>query len=232
MQKTHNSLIKGIKDYFRKCGIKKAVIGVSGGIDSALSARLVSDAIGYKNITALLLPEKAGTTNVIDSINLCKKLCVKYKLIEINNTIDHFKKSVSWAQNKASLVNLKSRIRAVILYNYANSHDALVIGTSNKTELELGYYTKYGDGACDIEVIGSLYKTQVIALAKHLDLPKEIINKTPSADLYPGQSDEKEIGETYANIDKMLTAKIKMSKKIKALIDKNKHKGDIPIIKK
>jgi len=229
MKEIYNKLTKGIKKYFKKANIKKAVIGLSGGIDSALSLKLVADAIGKNNITALIMPEKGLTKlqDVKDSINLCKSLKVNHKIIEINKILKNFKK-----QKQTAWINLKPRIRMLILYNYANLNNALVIGTSNKTELRLGYFTKYGDGACDIEVIGDLYKTEVIALARYLKLPESIITKTPSAGLFKGQTDEKEIGLKYKDIDAMLKGKKKLNKKIKDLIQKNKHKTEkIPIIK-
>ena len=234
MKRTYDRLIKGIRDYFRRNNIKKAVIGLSGGIDSALSLKLVADAIGNKNITALIMPEKGLTKleNVKDAVNLCKELKVSYKIVPINNFLNEFKKIKEWKQNKNALINTKARIRAVLLYNYANTHNAIVIGTSNKTEIALGYFTKYGDGAVDIEVIGDLYKTEVWELAKYLKLPKNIINKTPSAELYHGHTDEEEIGEKYQDIDLMLKGKKKKSNKIIGLIKKNKHKTEkIPVIK-
>jgi len=231
MKRTYKKLTKGIKSYFKKTRIKKAVIGLSGGIDSALALKLVSDAIGNKNITALLLPE-AGLTkkqNVEDSINLCKLLKVNYKIIKINEFLKPFKKL---KQNKLAAMNNRSRIRAVILYNYANTNNTLVIGTSNKTELILGYFTKYGDGAVDVEVLGSLYKTDVYKLAKYLNLPENFITKAPSAELKQGHTDEGEIGYDYNTIDLMLKGKKPMSKKIKDRIKKNKHKTTtIPTIK-
>jgi len=163
--------------------------------------------------------------NVDDAAELCKLLRVKYQIIEINPILEKFK-NLTIKQNKQSWINLKPRIRAVILYNYSNANDALVIGTSNKTEMSLGYFTKYGDGACDIEVIGELYKTEVWQLSKYLKLPDSIINKTPSAELYHGHTDEGEIGEEYKNIDKMLQGKMKKSKRIIDLIQKNKHKTE------
>ncbi|MEA2037222.1 MAG: NAD+ synthase [Nanoarchaeota archaeon] len=232
MEKTYNKLVKGIKNYFKKSGFKKAVIGLSGGIDSALSLRLVSDAIGNKNITAILMPEKGLTklVNVEDSINLCKSLKVSYKIIEINKILNNFKK-IKIKQNKDSWTNTKARIRAAILYNFANANKALVVGTSNKIEIILGYFTKYGDGAVDLEVIGSLYKTEVFKLSEYLNLPKEIINKTPSAELFKGHTDESEIGASYDTIDKILRANkfnSEIGKKLKRRIDANKHKSSMP----
>jgi NAD+ synthase len=234
MEKEYKRLIKGIKHYFNKNKIKKAVIGLSGGIDSALALKLVSDAIGKDNITAILMPEKgiSSKASVDDAIKLCKILNIKYKIIPINNILNNFK-SIGIKQNKDSWINLKPRIRAVILYNFANANKCLVIGTSNKTEMILGYFTKYGDGACDVEVIGDLYKTEVWELSKHLDLPDQIINKKPSAELFRGHSDEKEIGYKYSEIDDMLKGKKKKTEKIKKLVLRNKHKTQaVQVIKK
>lgn len=231
MEAAYNCIIKGIRQYFKKAGMREAVVGLSGGIDSALALRLVADAIGSDNVMALLMPEKGLTRieDVKDAANLCRSLKIKYKIIEINLLLDIFKKT---KQNKNSWINLKPRIRMVILYNYANLNNALVVGTSNKTELKLGYFTKHGDGACDLEVIGDLYKTEVRALARYLNLPSEIIDKVPSAGLFNGQTDEKEIGASYEDIDNMLMGKRKISKRLKRLINKNKHKTErIPIIK-
>ncbi len=235
MKSVYSNIVKGVKQYFKKAGIKKAVIGLSGGIDSALALRLTADAIGNKNITALLMPEKGLTKkqNVDDAMELCELLKIDCKIIPINAFLREFRKIEVWKQNQIATINTKSRVRALLLYNYANTHNALVIGTSNKTELALGYFTKYGDGACDIEVIGDLYKTEVWELAKYLKIPKQIIHKVPSAELFHGHTDETEIGESYENIDNMLKGKKKISNKIKKLIKENKHKTEqIHTIKK
>jgi len=236
MEQKANKLVKGIKNYFEKNKIKNAVIGVSGGLDSAVSAYLTVKAIGNKNVTALLLPEKGVTMkkDVDDALDLCKRLGINYKIIEINRFIELLN-SLPWQKNKIADINLRPRIRAVILYNYANANNALVIGTSNKTELTLGYFTKYGDGACDLEVIGSLYKTEVTELARYLKLPEKIINKIPSAGLYTGQCDEKELGACYAEIDKILRSKnfsSRLGKNLLERIKKNKHKSELPFVVK
>jgi len=233
MEKTYKKLIKGTKDYFEKNKIKKAVIGLRGGIDSSLSAKLVADAVGKENIHGLIMPVKglSNEENIKDTIEFCRFLDISFSLVYINGFIKEFE-NLEWKQNKIAKMNTASRIRAVILYNYANTHNALVIGTSNKTELMLGYFTKYGDGACDIEVIGDLFKTEVIELAKFLKIPEKIINKVPTAELYHGQSDEKEIGESYEEIDEMLKGNKEKSIKIKELIGKNEHKGKMPYVLK
>jgi len=240
MEKIYKNLIKGINQYFKKAKIRKAVIGLSGGIDSALSLKLVADAIGSSNVSALIMPEKGLTkkANVDDAVKLCRLLNIEFKIIPLNDFLKNFEK-LPWKANKIAAINTKSRIRANILYNYANANNALVIGTSNKSELMLGYFTKYGDGAVDIEVIGNLYKTEVFELAKYLKLPSEFINKVPSAELFHGHTDEKELGASYNNIDKILKIvskgkkpKGKLAESIMKRIKDNEHKKKTaPIIK-
>ena len=205
LKQIHNKLVSGVMDYFKKNRVKKAVIGLSGGIDSSLSARLVADAIGKENIHGLIMPLKglSSEENIQDAIKFCTLNGIDYSLVFINDFVKEFKK-LNWKQNKVAEMNTASRARAVILYNYANTHDALVIGTSNKTEIMLGYFTKYGDGAVDIEVIGDLFKTEEKELAKFLNIPKKIINKVPTAELYHGQTDEGELGVGYDELDRIL----------------------------
>lgn len=229
MEKIYNKLIKGIKQYFEGAKFKKAVFGLSGGLDSSVVAKLLVDALGIKNVYALIMPEKGVTLeeNIKDAVNLCKKLRIKSYLIEINNFIKDFDK-LKWNRNKTAKMNIKARIRANILYDFANSNNCLVAGTSNKSELILGYGTKYGDLACDVRVIGDLYKTDVKKLAYYLDLPTRIISKEPSAELFKGQTDKSELGADYFSIDKILRNPllriIKTNKDILKRIENNKHK--------
>ncbi|MBW2975981.1 NAD+ synthase [Candidatus Woesearchaeota archaeon] len=249
MGKTYRSLIGGIKDYFKKNNFKKAVIGLSGGIDSALSAKLAADAIGKENIKALIMPVRglSSEESIQDAVEFCTITGIGYQLIFINDFIGKFEK-VGWAQNDTAKMNTASRIRAVILYNYANSNNALVIGTSNKTEILMGYFTKYGDGAADAEVIGDLYKTEVKKLSEFLGLPKKIICKTPTAELYPGQTDEKELGISYDELDKILKLYFEEKNSVEGITKKgferkavegvikriklNEHKRRMPLILK
>ncbi len=205
MHNTYTKIIAGIHKYFKNSGFEKAVIGVSGGIDSALALKLTVDAIGAENITALLMPEKGVSSeeNVLHAKKLCEFLGVKSHSITINKFLLDFL-AFPWQSNDLAQINTKARLRMLILYNYSNTHNALVIGTSNKTELVLGYGTKYGDLAADIEVLGDLLKEEVYKLAEHIGLPKEFLEKAPSAELYSGQSDEEELGMSYKEVDPII----------------------------
>ena len=230
MEKIYRKLVAGIREYFRKAGFKKAVIGLSGGLDSAVTCFLAVKALGNKNVTALLMPEKgiSSKLGVKDAVNLAKSLKIKYHIVSINGFAKNYKK-LPWKDSHVSETNSKARVRATILYHYANTHNALVVGTSNKTELEIGFFTKHGDGATDLEPIGDLYKTDEYKLAKYLKLPDEFLTKAPSAELYKGHTDEEEIGASYLQIDAVLKGKLKKGKiadKIRKRIAVNKHKTE------
>jgi NAD+ synthase len=205
MHNIYTKIIAGIHKYFKEHGFEKAVIGVSGGIDSALSLKLTVDALGPDNITAILMPEKGVSLdeNFLHSKTLCEFLKVEYFNIQINKFLTDFL-SLPWKPNELAQINTKARIRMIILYNFANTRNALVIGASNKTELALGYGTKYGDLGADIEVIGDLFKEEVCKLADHVGLPDEFLTKIPSAELYSGQTDEEELGIKYKELDTIL----------------------------
>jgi len=244
MEKIYEQIIKGIKKYYTTNDLNKAVIGLSGGVDSALTLKLTADAIGPKNVTAVSMPEP-GITNPENTRHakvLAEALGVTFHQQSINSFLIGFAQ-LPWKQNSTALQNNKARIRAVILYNYANTHNALVIGTSNKSELLLGYGTKYGDLACDIMPLGDLFKHQVVELANHVGLPPEIVQKEPSAELYDGQTDAADLGATYGEIDPILK---RLSQGLEKLIGKgmkptlihnifnrvknNRHKSSMPPI--
>ena len=220
MENRYSNIVKEIRAYFKENRFKKAVIGLSGGIDSSLAAKLVADAIGNNNLAGLIMPDKGVTslTSVQHAMKIANMLKIRYELVGINSYLKPYKK-LPWRENKTAIINTKSRARANILYNYANTHNALVVGTSNKSELMLGYFTKYGDGAVDIEVLGDLWKTEVFEMARLLRLPEEIIAKEPSAELFHGHTDEKELGAKYDTIDKILK-KIKSGRRPKTALGK------------
>lgn len=239
-EEIHKKITERIREYFRENNIQKAVIGLSGGIDSSLSAKLVADAIGKENVHGIIMPVKglSSNENIKDAVDLCNLIGISHSIIYINDFIKDFEK-LEW-QSRIAKMNTASRIRAVILYHYANTHNALVIGTSNKTEIMLGYFTKYGDGAVDIEVIGDLFKTEELELARYLKIPENIIRKTPTAELYHGQTDEEELGASYKEIDEILMKIEKkqqlpqneLVKKILKRIKDNEHKKNVPFLVK
>ena len=246
LKEIYENIISGLKEYFNKCGSKKAVIGLSGGIDSSVCAKLVADAIGKENVHGLIMPVMgiSSQENITDAVELCKLIGMGCSVIYINRFLEGFE-DLEWGQSKIAKMNSASRIRAVLLYNYSNTHNALVIGTSNKTEILLGYFTKYGDGAVDIEVIGELFKTDERELARFLGIPEKIINKTPTAELYHGQTDEEELGVSYDELDKILRLYIekkgveeiagmgfgrKTIEKVFERIKANEHKRNMPTV--
>lgn len=182
-------------------GDKKAIIGLSGGIDSSVVAYLCVEAIGKENVIGLHMPYKNQGTE--DSVLIEKSLGIESVSINIGPIVDSFPIIVS-DNDKLVKGNIMARIRMVLLYQYANAYNGMVMGTTNKAEAEIGYYTKYGDGAVDVEPIADLYKREVRELAVILGVPERIIKKAPSAGLWNGQTDEGEIGMTYDELDEIL----------------------------
>ena len=205
MHNIYTKIISELQKFFKNTGMDQVVIGVSGGIDSAVCLKLAVDALGPKKVTGLLLPEKGVSLdeNTVHARRLCQFLKVEHYTIPINKFLTDYI-TLPWKVNELAQINSKARVRMMILYNFANSRNAIVLGTSNKTELAIGYGTKHGDLAVDIDILGDLLKEEVYKMAKHLSLPNEFITKTPSAELYRDQTDEAELGMTYKEIDSIL----------------------------
>jgi NAD+ synthase len=211
MPNLEDRLVKFIQDYVHKSGFENVVIGVSGGLDSAVVATLCVKALGAEHVHGLLLPYGLSISdNFVDSENLCKHLKISYDVVNITPLIDMYFDRFP-TSNKVQFGNKCARERMAILYDFSVRHNALVAGTSNKSEMMIGYFTQYGDGAAAFEPIGDLYKTEVFELAKQLGVPEAIINKKPTADLWPGQTDEGEIGLSYADLDIILFSLEKMA---------------------
>ena len=185
-------------------GFHKAVLGLSGGVDSAVSCALAARAFGPENVLAVLMPY---TTSNPDSKNhamlVAESLGVRTRLVPIGSMVDGYLDQEA-VQDRTRRGNVMARARMIVLYDLSAAEHALVIGTSNKTEMLLGYSTQFGDGASALNPLGDLYKHQVFQLARHLGLPPEVVDKAPSADLFEGQSDEADLGFTYAQADEAL----------------------------
>lgn len=191
-----------INDKLEKTGTEGVVLGLSGGLDSAVILKTCVDTISTDQITCLMMPESATPKeDTEDAIWLATKWGVTYVLKDIDGILESFDLEV---HDRAAYANLKARIRMCILYYHANLENKLVVGTCNKSELLVGYSTKYGDGASDLLPIGDIYKSDLKYLAEHIGVPKRILVKAPRAGLWEGQTDEAELGYTYEVLDSVL----------------------------
>ncbi|PID48256.1 MAG: NAD(+) synthetase [Proteobacteria bacterium] len=219
-----------LKNEVEKNNFKNVVLGLSGGLDSAVVAVLLQKVFG-KNLTAIMMP---NATSNQDSLNHAKKLCKKFHIdftIEpIDKLVDAYFKDKN--PNPLQMGNFSARMRMSILYDISAKLNALVIGTSNKSELLLGYGTIHGDLACAINPIGDIYKSDLFGFASHLGVIEEIINKAPSADLWEGQSDEEELGFSYEKIDEVLRDFIDQKLSYEELLEKGYDKNLINMITK
>jgi len=241
-------LVRFVRDETQSAGFAKGVIGVSGGVDSAVSAYLTAEALGRENTSAVILPYKASSPqSVSDAKLVVKKLGIRSEVVDISPLVDAY--CDQWSvTDRVRRGNVMARMRMIVLYDVSAREHALVIGTSNKTELLVGYGTLYGDTASAINPLGDLYKTQVWQLARKLDIPASIVEKTPTADLWEGQSDEGEMGFTYARVDSLLYHLVDERRtdqellklgfeeefihKVKSLVEKNQFKRRLPLIAK
>jgi len=217
----HKAIITGIRDYFGKTGIKEAVLGLSGGIDSAIVLCLAAEALGTNNVRALLMPSRYSSEHsVSDSVLLAKKLKIRYDIISIEKPFKAFEEELApLFEGKTSDVteeNIQARVRAVLLMAVANKFGCILLNTSNKSEAAVGYGTMYGDMAGGISVIGDVYKTDIYRLADYINrneeiIPKNIITKLPSAELRPDQFDTDSLPE-YRILDSILYQYIDLQK--------------------
>lgn len=225
-----------IEEYINKSGSKGVVIGISGGIDSAVVAGLAVKALGAKKVLGLIMPCESNSADMKDAIELAAQLGISYKVVDLTNTYKEFlKDNMENYQCNLSICNIKPRLRMTTLYFHASLNNYLVLGTSNKSELVTGYLTKYGDGGVDIEPIADLLKHEVYQIAHLLNIPEVIIKKKPTADLMPNQTDEEEMGFTYDELDQFIMqgeAEAAIKEKIMKLYNQSRHKMTGPVMLK
>ena len=201
---------KFLKEYLEDNHCEKYILGISGGVDSSLCAALAKNAVGKERLHCLILPIESSQADVEDALTLAKDLDLNYTIIDgtetFNNYVKEFKKN-SIELDKSTLGNLKARMRMSILYAISQKERGLVIGTDNADERYVGYYTKHGDGACDILPIAHLIKSEVIEAARLLGIRSSLAERVPSAGLFEGQTDEKEMGVLYKDLDAFLLGK-------------------------
>ncbi len=245
--------IKLIEDFIKirvsESKMNGVIIGISGGMDSAVTATLAVRALGAKKVQPFFFPSQTTPSGDLNDVqNLCTNLGLNLTVIGIQKIVQTFSEAIEELEEMSSIewMNLQPRIRQTIWYFFANKLNCLVCGSSNKSELMIGYYTKFGDGAADIMPIGDLYKTHVLQLAEFLKIPKNILKKAPSAGLFKGQTDEAEIGMSYSDLDRILLGlelfgtveeiaerldiSSNMVKKVLSMIYKSEHKRRGPII--
>jgi NAD+ synthase len=241
-------LVDFLRDEITNAGFSKAVLGLSGGVDSALAAFLTAEALGKENLLAVLMPYKTSSPESAGDAKLVvDQLGIRSEMVDISSMVDGYKGQTGKADNVRK-GNIMARARMIVLYDLSARENALVIGTSNKTEIMLGYGTQFGDTACAINPLGDLYKTQIWQLAGAIGVPKKIVDKKPTADLWSGQTDEAELGFSYALADQLLYYMIderrndeelmergfekNFIEKVKRLVQRNQFKRRPPVIAK
>ena len=223
----YSRVVDEVKHFLTKkleeTGAEGYVIGLSGGIDSAVTAKLAVEAVGHDNVNGWVMPgDPSNPENMEDARNLCEDLGISYREISIESTVKEFEDVAPFEISKETLGNVRARTRMIYEYIDANENNLLVLGTGNRSELLIGYFTKYGDAATDISPIADLYKTEVRDIAEHIGLNRKFIEKEPSAGLWDDHSDKDEIGLSYDKIDLILKQLVDQEKSVKEIAD-----GDI-----
>ncbi|HCD36964.1 MAG TPA: NAD(+) synthetase [Chlorobium sp.] len=237
-----------LRNEIRKFGFQSLVLGLSGGIDSAVVCELAVRALGAENVLAVKMPYRASSRESLEHAELMvERLSIRSEEHDISQPVDAFFTGIP-EESRLRRGNIMARARMIVLYDVSARDGCLVAGTSNKTELLLGYGTMFGDMASAVNPIGDLYKSQVRGLARHLGIPAALIDKAPSADLWQGQSDEADLGFTYEEVDILLyqMLELRMDKesilaegvpepfyaRVRQMVVRNQYKRLMPVIAK
>lgn len=195
-----------LEDQLSVAGADGFVFGLSGGVDSATTAALAVKAVGAQSVLAAILPCHSEPIDARLAQEVADAFAIPTITVILDDAFDALMKDLPSTEHRLASANIKPRLRMTALYYLAQSHNYLVLGSGNRTELMVGYFTKYGDGGVDLLPLGGLYKTEVWELARELGVPHEVIDRPPSAGLWPGQTDEEELGITYKELDRALAA--------------------------
>ena len=201
---------KFLKDYLEQSHVDMYVLGLSGGVDSSLCAGLIKNAVGKERLHCLMMPIESHPSDLKDALEVAKALDINCTILDLTETYQRFVKTFAEEGielTRDSKINLKVRLRMCALYAYGQNHRGLVVGTDNMDERYTGYFTKYGDGAADILPITHLTKAEVVKAAKIVGVPVSLAERVPSAGLFEGQTDEREMGVTYQELDDYLLGK-------------------------
>jgi NAD+ synthase len=206
---TVDRIVRFLRTHTERTAARHLVVGMSGGLDSSVTAALCSKAVGGNRTLGFCLPEAEtrNPKNVKEAEEVARKFGIRFKSLDITPLLQAASSLLHPSKRREDVVpygNLKARLRAIILYYYANTNRGLVVGTGDKSEIMLGYFTKHGDGACDLQPIADLYKSTVRDLAKHLRLPRRVYSQPSSPELWPGQTAEAELGLPYDHLDPIL----------------------------
>jgi NAD+ synthase len=226
-----------LREHLNAAGAEGFVFGLSGGVDSATAAALAVRAVGAENTLGVLMPCHSQSEDAALGQSVADTFSISTMLVDLTKTYDALMAILPQTDHHLAAANIRPRLRMVTLYYLAQSRNYLVLGSGNKTELAVGYFTKWGDGGVDLLPLGDLYKTQVWELARDLGVPREVIERPPTAGLWPGQTDEEELGITYRELDRVLaaieaedTAKIEPTtlEKVQGMMARSAHKRAMP----
>jgi NAD+ synthase len=199
-------IARWLREYSAEAGTDGFVVGLSGGVDSATAAALAVKAVGSTLVLAALMPCHSQPIDALLAQQVADTFGIPTVTVNLDDAFDALMENLPPTQHRLAVANVKPRLRMITLYYLAQTHNYLVLGSGNKTELMVGYATKYGDGGVDLLPLGDLYKTEVWELARDLGVPDAVVERPPSAGLWPGQTDEGELGITYRELDRVLMA--------------------------